>query len=712
MSAAGIVRPSLWQSFPIDLSWRNLVFALRTGVAGVTALAIAYWLEMQDPQWAILTVYLLAQPTSGAALAKGIYRIFGTLLGATVGLAILALYSQAGPPLVGSVALWMGLCFYVGARLTNYAAYGFMMAGYTTLLVALEGSADPTSAWSIAADRTGEIVIGIVCITAVSTLIFPRYAGVVLRSEMAGLFARLCHYGATALQPGTPQGVFAQMRRSMIEAVVKFDALRSYTMFEAPELRADDVLLRRSIREFLRVLAVARGLYVRLEAFHVDGAAAIVARTKPALAETSALLERIATDPRAFDEPRRVRGELLGARTRLDAAAAELQAMAGHAPFDPLANGLLVLRRAGDLLHGLSMVMVSESASLRARRPGATTRSPAQALPAAARKEAVLVALRAIVAVALACALWAATEWNDGFVFVSGAALILFFSVNQDRPGKIAFSFLIWSVLAIGIAYVAMVVVLPRLEGYEALALFLIVLMFPGGLMAGTPQYAWPGIALAGFIGDQIGTGNVFSPSELTFVNSNIAFVAGMGTCLLFVAVCPVTSLATRSRVWEAVIGRLLPEAARGERHERRILGEIIDLLAALLPRLSLDRPGEEDFLRGTLGCASTSLELGRLNRLTRDPDLPAATRDIISAFLTDFAAKLEELPHAGGRRLDVAAQAEDVTRRAYGELAARPLEPGSAGAELTLRAGASLRFVCDRFDIDRAFLLRSFAEE
>lgn len=711
MSAAGIARPSLWPSFPVDLSWRNFVFALRTALAGVTALAIAYWLEMQDPQWAILTVYLLAQPTSGAALAKGVYRICGTLLGATVGLAILAVYSQAGPPLVGSVALWVGLCFYIGARLSNYAAYGFILAGYTTLLVALEGSADPVNAWSLAADRTGEMVIGIVCITAVSTLILPRYAGVVLRSEMARLFNGLSHYGAEALRPGTPQAVFVQMRRSMIEAVVKFDALRSYTMFEAPDLRADDVLLRRSIREFLRVLAIARGLYVRLEAFKVEGAAAIVARTKPALAETSALLERIAADPRAFDKVHSVRGELLDARTRLDAAAADLQAMAGDAPFDPLANGLLVLRRAGDLLHGLSMVMVTEAASLRTRRPGATTRSPVKALPAAARTEAALVALRAIAAVALAGAFWAASEWNEGFSFVSGVGVILFFSVNQDRPGKLAFSFLIWSVLAIAVAYVAMVTVLPRLEGYEALALFLVILMLPGGLMAGTPQYAWPGIALAGFIGDQIGTGNLFSPDELSFVNSNTAFIAGMGACLLFLGVFPVTSLATRRRAWETVIGRLLPEAARGERHERKILGEIIDLLAALLPRLSLDRAGEDDFLRGTLGCASTSLELGRLNRLTRDPDLPAATTAIVSAFLMRFAELLEALPHAGGRRLDVAAQAEDVTRRAYAELAAQPLEPGSAGAELTLRAGASLRFICDRFDIDRAFLLRSFAE-
>jgi single-stranded-DNA-specific exonuclease len=76
------------------------------------------------------------------------------------------------------------------------------------------------------------------------------------------------------------------------------------------------------------------------------------------------VLERLAADPAAFRDTRRVRAQLLAARVALNAAGAELEAMAGQVPFLPLANGVLILRRAGDLLHGLSMVMVSEAASL------------------------------------------------------------------------------------------------------------------------------------------------------------------------------------------------------------------------------------------------------------------------------------------------------------------------------------------------------------
>src|ERR1700761_4111436 len=144
----------------IDVSWQNIVFSLRTAAAAILALAIAYWLELSDPQWATLTVYILAQPTVGAALAKGAWRAFGTVTGGLMGLVIVALFSQAPELLVAATVVLVGASFYAGARLRNYASYGVLLAGYTALLVAYEGSTNPLGAWSIAVDRTTEILIG------------------------------------------------------------------------------------------------------------------------------------------------------------------------------------------------------------------------------------------------------------------------------------------------------------------------------------------------------------------------------------------------------------------------------------------------------------------------------------------------------------------------------------------------------------------------
>ena len=247
--------------FSIDIGWQNIVFSLRTAAAAILALAIALWLELGDPQWATLTVYVLAQPTVGAALGKGTWRAVGTISGGLLGLVLVGLFSQAAELLVAATVLVVGASFYAGARLRNYSSYGVLLAGYTALLVAYEGSTHPLHAWSIAVDRTTEILIGIACGTAASIIVFPRYAGDALREALAHTLIGLARYVATALRLSTSLTVFAELRRRMTAEVVSFDALRSCAMFEAQQTRANPQQLRRTVREFLAVLTIARGLF-------------------------------------------------------------------------------------------------------------------------------------------------------------------------------------------------------------------------------------------------------------------------------------------------------------------------------------------------------------------------------------------------------------------------------------------------------------------
>lgn len=694
-------------ALPVDLGWRNLVFSFRTAAAAIVALAIAYWLELSDPQWATLTVYLLAQPTVGAALAKSAWRTVGTVSGGIIGLVLVALFSQAAELLVATTSLLIGASFYVGARLRNYTAYGVLLAGYSMLLVAYEGSLDPPTAWTIAVDRTAEILIGIACGTLASLMIWPRYAGDALREAVAGTFSGLAHYVATALRLSTSLPTFAELRRRMVADVVSLDALRSYAMFEAPEMRADEQALRQMVREFLMVLAIARGLFFRLDAFRGEGAQAVLSRVRPALESIAAQIDRVAADPAARSEPRRLRRELAAARASLARATAELEAMAGTAPFDALTNGLLVLRRAGYVLRGLSLATVAEAASLhgashRARRPRRAS--------AEGRGEATLLALRAGLTIAVLSLVWLATGWSQGFTAVSGGAIVLFFAVNQDNPQATARSFLIWSAVGIGLAYLVMVFVLPYLEGFEALAMVLMLVLLPAGLMAGTPSHAWGGIALGGFTVAQIGTNNVFAPDELVFINAAAALLIGMTLCLVVLAAMPVTSLARRGRSRAIALGRMLPAVARREMMPRRASDAIVALLASLLPRLALDRPEEEDFFRGTLGAASSAMELGRLADAARAPDMPPQAAQALEIFLAGFARVLEQLATSRNSAEPVA-QAEALVAQTRAVLAGCPLEPGSAGARAVLGAGSSLRFLADRFDIDRAYLAHNYME-
>ena len=697
-------------NFSIDWSWQNIVFSLRTAAAAILALALAYWLELSDPQWATLTVYILAQPTVGAALAKGAWRALGTVTGGLIGLVFVALFSQAAELLVAATVMLVGASFYAGARLRNYASYGVLLGGYTTLLVAYEGAAAPVGAWSVAVDRTTEILIGITCSSLASILILPRYAGDVLREAQAGTFVALTRYVARALRLSTPASVFAELRREMVAKVVSFDALSSFTLFETPELRINEKYLRRTVSEFLIVLSIARGLFARFEAFNDDGAREVHGRLRATLETTATRIERIGADPAAWSDARRLRREILAERVALNATVADLEGMAGTIAFDPLVEGLLILNRVKEVLHGLAMVVSIAAASQRNRNASRLThRQERRDLDG--RREPLLLAIRAALAMLLLSGVWMATGWSEGFAAVSGGAIMLFFGVNQDNPQTGARSYLVWSSLGILVAYLAIILVLPYLQGFGALAVLLLLLLLPAGLMAGTRSHAWAGIALGGWTVAEIGFGNVFKPDELAYVNNAAALILGMIACLAVIAVIPVTSYARRGQSWQRVIGTILPAVARGRVVPRRGAREIVAMLAALLPRLALDRKRDENFFRGTLSVASSAIELGRLRDLRSDPDMPESGARDIETFLEQLADRLESLAgNATNRRADLV-KAETAVVQLYANLSAQVSKPGPTAVSL-LHAAASLRFLADRFCIDRTYLERDFSED
>ena len=56
-----------------------LIFSLKTFVAALLALYLAFWLGLDQPKWALMTVFIVSQPDSGLVLAKGFFRLLGTI---------------------------------------------------------------------------------------------------------------------------------------------------------------------------------------------------------------------------------------------------------------------------------------------------------------------------------------------------------------------------------------------------------------------------------------------------------------------------------------------------------------------------------------------------------------------------------------------------------------------------------------------------------
>ncbi len=120
-----------------------LQFALKNMLGGGLALYLAFILQMQQPQWALTTVFIVNQPLSGMVLSKGAYRLLGTFVGAVVSLGMIAMFGQSPLLFLSCMALWLGFCTAGASLYRNNASYGFVLAGYTTAIIALPATAAP-----------------------------------------------------------------------------------------------------------------------------------------------------------------------------------------------------------------------------------------------------------------------------------------------------------------------------------------------------------------------------------------------------------------------------------------------------------------------------------------------------------------------------------------------------------------------------------------
>lgn len=681
--------------FVLNPNWRTLLFSSRLAVAAIVALALAYWLELQEPQWAILTVYLLTQSSTGAALAKGAFRFLGTIVAALYGLAAVKLFSQDPLLLVGSAMGWTFLCYYGAARARNFTAYGFMLAGFTGLLVIFQGAAAPTAAWLVALDRVSEISIGIACATLAGTLVVPDHAGTQLRGLMATSRRALAAHCALALRGASPGARVIDDRNALLPLLAKFDALRSYSRFEAAQMRADHARMDEVTRRFLGVLAQARMLHLQLAESGL-GDTPELAPVRAALEQAAALLERGAPEP--LPENRARCAELSRLRRDLAALARRFAQTEHDLPFEARAEAVLICRQAVEMLRGLALLFVAERAVF---RPHPARTAPRGEARHAAHASALLQGARAALALLVFCVIWYATQWDQGLAGITGLALMNYQCVNNDDPAKLGWPYLRAVAAACLAAYATMGFIYPWLEGFEALALFLLAVLVPAGLLIGTPRYARAAGTFTIFYVAAAATGNVFTPDPLALANFCFALAFGMFVCLMVARLVPVTAKGARHRVAARTRGVLLPEVARGLRPAAPASREMLESLGALLPQMSLARPAHDMLARGLLASAASAWELGRLRRIADSPALPERLRGTMRDGLAIFAAA------PGGPPL----AAEEALARIRSGLAGETRPEGPA-SPLLVEAAASLRFLEDRLSRDHAFRAFVFGEE
>lgn len=157
-----------------------LIYAAKSFAAAMLAYYIALSIGLERPSWAIITVYIVSQTSVGASLSRSLYRLAGTIVGASA--TVLIVPTFANTPILCSVVLtgWIAFCLWLSLLERTPRAYAFVLAGYTASLIGFPAVSDPGGIFNVAIVRVQEIAIGIFCAALIHRYVLP--------ARVSGLF--------------------------------------------------------------------------------------------------------------------------------------------------------------------------------------------------------------------------------------------------------------------------------------------------------------------------------------------------------------------------------------------------------------------------------------------------------------------------------------------------------------------------------------------
>jgi uncharacterized membrane protein YccC len=465
-----------------------LVFAFKAFAAGILALFLAFWLGLDEPKWTLLTVFIVAQPESGLVLAKGFYRILGTIGGVLMTIAFVFAFSQSGELFLAALAVWLGFCNFAARATRNFASYGFLVAGYTVAIVGIPAATNPDQAFQLVLARFTEIVLAIACAALVSRLVFPRNLVPKLVALVHALARRAQRIAAAATGPEWQ--LVAGERRQFVTDFTAAEAMRASAYFESTEARILDGALRQAADAALDLSAAAERTAGRASSRSYPG----------------------------------------------DEAPASLDILLRDLPDTPRANGAVVRR----LVCGADMRDLADAA-VRLRKAEAALDSGAPVDGRYAGRglwsdpvDAALTGVRSALAVAITSALWIATAWPSGPIAVIIAAMLCSLLGGMEQPVKVSFGLIATLLIAALPVFATIFALLPLTTDFLSMAVALAPLLLACGvLIARTPA----GVFVVSYFTVGSSIDNVMTYDLAGFINSSIAILTGMGIAMAIFAV-------------------------------------------------------------------------------------------------------------------------------------------------------------------------------
>ncbi|OIR09938.1 p-hydroxybenzoic acid efflux pump subunit AaeB [mine drainage metagenome] len=624
--------PWLGLSAPAS-SW---LFALRTALAAVLALYLAFALQLDNAFSAATTVMIVANPLHGLVWGKMINRALGTLLGGLAALGLTAAFGQSPVLFLAAFGLWMGLCTAASTLLRSFRSYGAVLAGYTVGLIAFPHlPAHPDDIFTLVTGRVSAVLLGIACSTLVSSLFSSRNGAQMLEARLRALLAELLErmQSALLLPPQTVPSQAERLERGRLRhqtrnAVMALDGLVECAAAEGTRPAGVIEAQRASVAALSAALTTLAGVEDAILALNVGPEAplrthlATLAARLPVLAET--LRHAPSPDlPAAIAQARR---DLAATRATLENGLRE-NAVGTDASGRPVADfaRLRLLGQSADLFDDLEIALGGLTGLLLGQTgAGAPDRSGFHL----EWRWSGINGLRAAAATWLASLLWIITAWPSGGMMVGGVVPNVGLLSLRDRPDLDAMQLAKGITLAMASGFLYLLFVLPWLDGFPMLALALVPPLMWGTLQTVNPRRTFIGVGFLVFFITLLGPRNPMSYNVMSYLNIGLATVCSAVIAALVhrvvLPVSPTAHIRGLLAVMRADLERLArPRLALAGAWAGGWESRMNDRLLKLAARVRAAELPAAPLLPNAHGALRLGREILRLRQMTADPRFP-----------------------------------------------------------------------------------------
>lgn len=552
----------------------SISFAVRCCVSVALVLYLAFWLQLDSAYWAFINVAILIQPLPGFLVVRAFSRLLGTLVAGVMSILLIALFAQSYVLFAAALVGWVSLMVFCASLFRNNLSYGFVLAGYVTMIVGVRAMADPGAVFSVAVARTAETALAAVVAAFVSVLLAPgttarKYfeARVTALKAIGRQLRRVKGEPETLEQTGNDARAPHPELHDLVSKTLVLEQTRRYARYDDPRFSGGDRLARRLNYELLALVSGIASLQVYLTKFGggVDRAP---------LGHLHAAAAQLEETPNDTNTVKRAFGQAYNAiltDARADRANDRRRSLVDWVVISralDLANRM----RAAVIKHGLLVGDRGGKDRRQARRSEFET-------PVSLR-ESLRTTVRAGTAIAIGAAIWV-THDDPALsgMMVLLAVLTTLFALG-DNPVAGARGFAVGSCCAFLAAFVANFVLLPAVNGFAMLMIVLLPVVFVAGLAMATPR-----LALIGRIG-LVQFALLVNPANgarQDFVSFAEAFMGiALAVILALVAFSLILPVSPRSQLRERLAG-MFGELSRGftgsrERFETRIYERLLRL--------------------------------------------------------------------------------------------------------------------------------------